>query len=69
MRFAIFDQQQISVDHECRRREFQQEDFVGKREKFLQLLHCKLAAGDHLLVIRPLLTRDAMYFFTVLTVE
>ena len=29
VRFAIFDQQQISVDHERRRREFQQEDFVG----------------------------------------
>lgn len=42
---------------------------LGSVKKFLQLLHCKLAAGDHLLVIRPLLTRDAMYFFTVLTVE
>ena len=29
MHFAIFDQQQISVDHERRRREFQQKDFVG----------------------------------------
>ena len=29
VRFAIFDQQQISVDHERRRREFQQEDFIG----------------------------------------
>ena len=28
MHFAIFDQQQISVDHECRWRELQQKDFV-----------------------------------------
>ena len=33
VRFAIFDQQQISIDHERRRRELQQEDFVGKCEK------------------------------------
>ena len=30
VRFAIFDQQQISVDHERRRRELQQKDFVGQ---------------------------------------
>ena len=29
VRFAIFDQQQISVDHERRRRELQQKDFIG----------------------------------------
>ena len=29
VRFAIFDQQQISVDHERRRWEFQQKDLVG----------------------------------------
>ena len=29
VRFAIFDQQQISIDHERRRWEFQQKDFVG----------------------------------------
>ena len=42
---------------------------LGSVKKFFHLLHCKLAAGDHLLVIRPLLMRDSMYFFTVLTVE
>ena len=31
--FAILNQQQISVDHERREREFQQEDFVRKCEK------------------------------------
>ena len=29
VRFAIFNQQQISIDHERRRSELQQKDFVG----------------------------------------
>ena len=67
--FAVLDQQQISVDHERRRRQIQQEDFVRECEKFLQLLHCKLEASDHSQMIRRLLMKNSMYFFTVFVVE
>jgi len=63
VRPAIFNQQQIGVDHERRGREVQQKDFVRQGEKLFAV--SILESGSVLIGDEPFTNQTDRYFFTV----
>lgn len=58
VRFAILDQQQISVYHKCRGRKVQQENFIGKSEKLPAIGRGKFSGEGAFFCDQPCVSQD-----------